>query len=114
MDTPEIINPPYIKAGEKNDPSVEVGIGASACVEPVFREAMRLLGFTESEGSFVYNSGGRAIWINPQSTSLNSKVTDQIIEQAEAIGRRAKINEIRKALDLPFGEVEVAKTSHEH
>jgi hypothetical protein len=108
------INPPYLKAGEKNDPSVEVAQGGyAAVIVPQFREAMRLLGFEESEGSFVYNSGGRAIWVNPQSTGLNSNVTEQIITQAEAIGRRAKINEMRKVLDLPFGEVSVVKPSHE-
>jgi hypothetical protein len=49
-----------------NDPSVQVGNGnhINYCT-PQFREAMRLLGFVESEGSFVYNAGGRAIWINP-------------------------------------------------
>lgn len=107
------VNPPYIKAGEKNDPSVEVGFGNAACVTPEFRDIMLKLGFKESEGSFVYDSDGRAIWINPQSPGLNSNVTDQIIKQAEAIGRRAKINEMRKVLDLPFGEVETIKPAHE-
>jgi hypothetical protein len=109
MDTPSI------KAGEKNDPSVEIGggNGVAACT-PQFREAMELLGFKESEGSFVFNSGGRAIWVNPSSPFLNEDVTKQIITQAEAIGARTKINEIRKALDLPFGVVEVLKPAHEH
>jgi hypothetical protein len=108
MDTPNI------KAGDKNDPSVEVGSGdgVAACT-PLFREAMRLLGFVESEGSFIYNSGGRAIWINPSSPELTEDVTQQIILQAEAIGSRTKINEFRKALDLPFGVVDVLKPAHE-
>jgi hypothetical protein len=105
---------PHVKAGEKNDPSVEIGQGNAACVTQQFREVMAALGFEESNGSFVYNSGGRAFWINPQSPTLNSNVTDQIIAQAEAIGKRTKINEIRQALDLPFGEVAVVKPSHEH
>jgi hypothetical protein len=115
MDTPQI------KAGENNDPSVEVGTGNVEVVTPQFREAMSLLGFVESEGSFVYNSGGRAIWINPSSPELSEDVTKQIITQAEAIGSRTKINELRKALDLPFGVVDVlqpaplwAKLPHEH
>lgn len=114
MDTPQI------KAGENNDPSIEVG-SANVTVTPQFREAMNLLGFVESEGSFVYNSGGRAIWINPSSPELSEDVTRQIITQAESIGQRAKINEIRKALDLPFGVVDVlqpaplwAKLPNEH
>jgi hypothetical protein len=107
---------PHIKAGEKNDPSVQIGGGGDAvdCCTPEFREAMKLLGFQESEGSFVYNAGGRAIWVNPTSTCMTEDVTEQIIAQAEAIGRRAKINEIRKALDIPFGEVHVIKPAHEH
>jgi hypothetical protein len=108
------MNTPQIAPGKDNDPSVQVGNGnhINYCT-PQFREAMRLLGFAESEGAFVYNAGGRAIWVNPQSQELSSAVTDQIIEQAEAIGRRAKINELRKVLDLPFGEVDVIKPSHE-
>jgi predicted RNA-binding protein YlxR (DUF448 family) len=108
MDTPSI-NP-----GEKNDPSVEIGKGGSAVVTPQFREAMELLGFQESEGSFVFNSGGRAIWVNPSSPSLTADVTKQIVAHAEQIGARTKINEIRKALDLPFGVVDVLKPAHEH
>jgi hypothetical protein len=104
---------PQIKAGEKNDPSVEIGQGNAAVVTPQFREAMELLGFKESEGSFVYNSGGRAIWINPTSPELSEDVTRQIIAQAEVIGSRAKINELRKALDLPFGVVDVLTPAHE-
>jgi hypothetical protein len=103
MDTP--INPPYIKAGEKNDPSVEIGQGCSAVVVPRYREVMLLLGFKESEGSFVYNANGRAIWVNPGSTDITEDITKQIVAAAEEIGKRAKINEIRKALDIPFGEL---------
>lgn len=109
---------PFIKAGEKNDPSVEVhfGGGLEACT-PQFREVMRLLGFKEDiTGSFVYHAGGRAIWVNPKSPDLTEDVTKQIIDQAEAIGRRAKINELRKCLDIPFGEIselEVVKVNRE-
>lgn len=106
---------PYIKPGEKNDPSVEVGqMGGADCCTKQFREVMRLLGFTESEGSFVYNASGRAIWVNPSSPELSANVTEQIVAAAEQIGKRAKINEIRKVLDLPFGEVSVIKPGHEH
>lgn len=108
------MNTPHIKAGDKNDPSVEVGGGNGvACCTPQFREAMRLLGFAESEGSFVYNSGGRAIWVNPSTPELSEDVTKQIIAQGEAIGSRTKINELRKALDLPFGVLDVLKPAHE-
>jgi hypothetical protein len=105
---------PHIKAGENNDPSVKIGGNEDvASCTPQFREAMRLMGFTESEGSFVYNSSGRAIWINPTSPALSEDVTKQIIAQAEAIGSRSKINEIRKALDLPFGVIDVLKAANE-
>ena len=107
-------NAPFIKAGEKNDPSVQVGHGDGvACCTPQFREAMKLLGFEESEGSFVYNAHGRAIWVNPSSPTMSADVTEQIVTQAEQIGKRTKINEMRKVLDLPFGEVNVIKPSHE-
>lgn len=111
METPHV---PSINPGKNNDPSVEIGHGNSAVVTPQFREAMELLGFKESEGSFVFNAGGRAIWVNPSSPCLNEDVTKQIVKQAEEIGARTKINEIRKALDLPFGVVDVLKPAHEH
>jgi hypothetical protein len=111
MDDAQIVNAPQVKAGKSNDPSVEVKDGGNvACCTPEFRDVMRLLGFKEAEGSFVYNADGRAIWVNPSSPFLNEDVTKQIVAAAEAIGRRAKINEFRKALDLPFGEVAVVKT----
>jgi hypothetical protein len=100
----EIPAPPMmsIKAGEKNDPSVAIGCGASAGVTQEYLDGMAVLGFKEAEGSFVYNANGRAIWVNPTSPSPSEDITRQIVEQAEAIGARRKINEIRQALDLPF------------
>lgn len=91
-----------LKAGDKNDPSVDIGVGASAAVVPEFLNVMSILGFKEAEGSFVFNANGRAIWVNPNSPSPSEDITKQIVEAAEAIGARTKINEIRKALDLPF------------
>jgi hypothetical protein len=91
-----------IKPGKDNDPSIEIGSGAAPVVSQEFVNVMKTLGFTEAEGSFVYNSGGRAIWVNPQSEAPDENITKQIIAAAEAIGSRTKINEIRQALDLPF------------
>lgn len=103
-----------IEAGEKNDPSVEIGAGCSACVTPHYRETMLALGFKESLGSFVFNAGGRAVWVNPKSPTVTEDITRQIVEAAEEIGKRHKINQIRQALDLPLGEVAVVKANHEH
>lgn len=110
MSKAEITSAPHIKAGAKNDPSVEIGgEGTADCVTLQFREVMTLLGFKEAQGAFVFHADGRAIWVNPSSPSLSEDVTKQIVAAAEAIGRRAKINEVRKALDLPFGEIDAAK-----
>lgn len=100
---PAPIQPPtmQIKAGEKNDPTVEIG-GGSIAVTPELQQVMATLGFKEAEGSFVYNANGRAIWFNPKSSFPDDEITRQIVECAEAIGARTEINEIRKALGLPF------------
>lgn len=94
-----------IKPGKDNDASVEIGSGVAAKVSPEFANVMKILGFDEAEGSFVYNSKGRAIWVNPQDQAPGEDITKQIIAAAEAIGSRSKINEIRRALDLPFDVV---------
>lgn len=99
-----------IKPGEKNDPSVAIG-GGSIAVTPELERFMTALGFHEVHGSFVYNANGRAIWVNPKSTVPDSDITRQIIEQAEQIGQRTKINEIRQALDLPFDVVATLEES---
>lgn len=105
--------PTAIEAGEKNDPSVEIGVGCASCVTAQYRDTMLSLGFKESLGSFVYHAEGRAIWVNPQSPVVTEDITKQIVASAEEIGKRHKINEIRKALDIPFGEVAVVKADHE-
>src|SRR5947209_6587950 len=96
---------PFIKVGEKNDPSVQIAQGgASQVVTKEYKDTMTALGFSETpEGSFVYNSGGRAIWVNPTSVVVTEDITNQIILCAEEIGKRAKINAIRRELDLSFG-----------
>jgi hypothetical protein len=97
-----------IQAGKKNDPSVEIG-GVAGSVSSAFRSIMQTLGFKEAEGSFVYNADGRAIWVNPASPQPTADITAQIVAAAEAIGARAKINQIRDALDIPFEVVATAK-----
>jgi hypothetical protein len=98
-----------VKAGEKNDPSVQIGNCGSQCVTQSYRAVMSFLGFTEAEGSFVYNANGRAIWVNPTLPLPTEDITNQIVAAAEAIGARAKINQIRAALDIPFEVVATAK-----
>lgn len=100
-----------IKAGEQNDPSVDIGSGEAVTQE--FLDVMTALGFREVHGSFVYNADGRAIWVNPQASGPNENITRQIVEQGEAIGARRKINEIRQALDLPFEVIAVVEQPNE-
>jgi hypothetical protein len=100
-----------ILAGEKNDPSVEIGAGAARHVTPEYLKVMATLGFREAEGSFIFNAKGRAIWVNPKSPSPTQDITEQIVEAAEAIGARTKINQIREALDIPFEVVATASNA---
>lgn len=95
-----------ISAGKSNDPSVAITSAVDTTVE--CRAILLSLGFTEMNGgSFVYNAHGRAIWVD--STDDLHNITEQIIQNAEAIGARTKINEIRNALDLPFEPLAVAE-----
>jgi hypothetical protein len=101
---------PTIAPGKENDPSVT--IASARTMGTVCKAILEQLGFTEDmTGAFVYHARGRAIWVNPVADP--KEIVMQIVDCGEAIGRRAKINEFRAALDLPFGEVNVVKPSHE-
>lgn len=100
-----------ITAGKNNDPSV--AIGGSSFADNESRNVLLFLGFTEKDGGqFVYNADGRAIWVDA-ARGPRPSLMQQIVQCAEGIGARTKINEIRKALDLPFEPVAVVTASDE-
>lgn len=76
-----------------------------AC-SPECVELLKALGFRDVGGdgrSFVYNSGGRGIWVD--SVTDASQIMPLVCAASEQIGQRTKINEVRRVLDLPLGVV---------
>lgn len=93
---------PSLSAGAKNDASV--AIGAKGSVNTDLHGLLIQLGFKQDGfGSWVLSSKGRGIWVNQAETA--SDVVRAICEDSEAIGRRAAINSVKQALDIPFGVI---------
>lgn len=89
----------------KVDPGTQVLTDLQPC-SPACMAVLVALGFKDASGdgrTFVYNNRSRAIWVD--SVTDPGELMPLICQQAEETGRRTKINEIRKVLDIPFGEI---------
>lgn len=94
-----------IQPGAKNDPRVEVGKPTHYIPENV-ADILTALGFASvDEGlSFMYTHNGRGCWIN--NITSPQEIIPIVADSYEAVGRRTKINELRRCLDLPNGVIE--------
>jgi hypothetical protein len=86
-------------------PTTQILTDVQPC-SPECIELLKALGFQDVGGdgrTFVYNSGGRGIWVD--SVTEGGQIMPLVCAASEQIGQRTKINEIRHALDLPLGVV---------